>query len=179
MIGKSKKEDGVREEKRKRDPSTQPPKSSKAPAGGKSSQQAAAPQQAAPGQPQQGSFVAHKEIKLTLLNKVRQGTGPQHCAWAWVLGTLHIRECGPCACNCGLTPPQHQTSSELCTCLEGPHDRLRSCKALPHAAQRAPSRGGKGHGTALEGQGFGQEEAHGSREPFASNSRYTATLCLA
>ncbi|XP_021075958.1 zinc finger CCCH domain-containing protein 18 isoform X4 [Mus pahari] len=67
--GKSKKEDGVREEKRKRDPSTQPPKSSKAPAGGKSSQQAAAPQQAAPGQPQQGSFVAHKEIKLTLLNK--------------------------------------------------------------------------------------------------------------
>lgn len=67
--GKSKKEDGVREEKRKRDPSTQPPKSSKAPAGGKASQQAAAPQPAAPGQPQQGSFVAHKEIKLTLLNK--------------------------------------------------------------------------------------------------------------
>uniref|UniRef100_A0A8C9JDP3 Zinc finger CCCH-type containing 18 n=1 Tax=Panthera tigris altaica TaxID=74533 RepID=A0A8C9JDP3_PANTA len=29
----------------------------------------AAPQQAPPGQPQQGSFVAHKEIKLTLLNK--------------------------------------------------------------------------------------------------------------
>ncbi|XP_027241473.1 zinc finger CCCH domain-containing protein 18 isoform X2 [Cricetulus griseus] len=67
--GKSKKEDGVREEKRKRDPSTQPPKSSKAPTGGKSSQQSAAPQQTAPGQPQQGSFVAHKEIKLTLLNK--------------------------------------------------------------------------------------------------------------
>lgn len=71
LTGKSKKEDGVREEKRKRDPSTQPPKSSKAPTGGKSSQQSAAPQQTAPGQPQQGSFVAHKEIKLTLLNKVR------------------------------------------------------------------------------------------------------------
>lgn len=70
--GKSKKEDGVREEKRKRDPSAQPPKSSKAPAGGKASQQAAAPQQAAPGQPQQGSFVAHKEIKLTLLNKAAE-----------------------------------------------------------------------------------------------------------
>ncbi|XP_036010257.1 zinc finger CCCH domain-containing protein 18 isoform X4 [Mus musculus] len=67
--GKSKKEDGVREEKRRRDPSAQPPKSSKAPAGGKASQQAAAPQPAVPGQPQQGSFVAHKEIKLTLLNK--------------------------------------------------------------------------------------------------------------
>lgn len=133
MIGKSKKEDGVREEKRKRDPSTQPPKSSKAPAGGKSSQQAAAPQQAAPGQPQQGSFVAHKEIKLTLLNKVRQGDRPASLhlglragdstqgAWpAWVL-----------------TPPQPQTSSELCTCLEEPRpDMLRSCKALPHAAQR-------------------------------------------
>ncbi|XP_073882859.1 zinc finger CCCH domain-containing protein 18 isoform X6 [Macaca fascicularis] len=67
--GKSKKEDGVKEEKRKRDSSTQPPKSSKPPAGGKSSQQPSTPQQAPPGQPQQGTFVAHKEIKLTLLNK--------------------------------------------------------------------------------------------------------------
>lgn len=107
MIGKSKKEDGVREEKRKRDPSTQPPKSSKAPAGGKSSQQAAAPQQAAPGQPQQGSFVAHKEIKLTLLNKVRQGDRPAllHLglgAGDSTQGTSHIHERGPCACTCGL-----------------------------------------------------------------------------
>lgn len=111
MIGKSKKEDGVREEKRKRDPSAQPPKSSKAPAGGKASQQAAAPQQAAPGQPQQGSFVAHKEIKLTLLNKVRQGTGLQSWAWAWVLGTRPkgprtFQECSLCACACSLQPGQ-------------------------------------------------------------------------
>ncbi|KAK2085682.1 hypothetical protein P7K49_036982 [Saguinus oedipus] len=70
--GKSKKEDGVKEEKRKRDSSTQPPKSAKAPAGGKSSQQPPTPQQAPSGQPQQGTFVAHKEIKLTLLNKVRE-----------------------------------------------------------------------------------------------------------
>lgn len=67
--GKSKKEDGVKEEKRKRDSSTQPPKSSKPSTGGKSAQQPATPQQAPPGQPQQGAFVAHKEIKLTLLNK--------------------------------------------------------------------------------------------------------------
>lgn len=69
--GKSKKEDGVKEEKRKRDSSTQPPKSSKPSTGGKSTQQPSTPQQAPPGQPQQGAFVAHKEIKLTLLNKVR------------------------------------------------------------------------------------------------------------
>ncbi|XP_048210913.1 zinc finger CCCH domain-containing protein 18 isoform X3 [Perognathus longimembris pacificus] len=67
--GKSKKEDGVKEEKRRRDPSTQPPKSSKPAAGGKSSQPPAGGQQVPPGQLQQGSFVAHKEIKLTLLNK--------------------------------------------------------------------------------------------------------------
>nr|XP_008507093.1 PREDICTED: zinc finger CCCH domain-containing protein 18 [Equus przewalskii] len=67
--GKSKKEDGVKEEKRKRDSSTQPPKSSKPSAGGKSSQQPTTHQQAPPGQPQQGAFMAHKEIKLTLLNK--------------------------------------------------------------------------------------------------------------
>ncbi|XP_073911587.1 zinc finger CCCH domain-containing protein 18 isoform X4 [Castor canadensis] len=67
--GKSKKEDSVKEEKRKRDTSTQPPKSSKPLAGGKSSQQPTGAQPAPPGQPQQGSFVAHKEIKLTLLNK--------------------------------------------------------------------------------------------------------------
>lgn len=69
--GKSKKEDGVKEDKRKRDSSTQPPKSSKSSTGNKSSQQPTAPQQAPSGQPQQGAFVAHKEIKLTLLNKVR------------------------------------------------------------------------------------------------------------
>ncbi|XP_062968056.1 zinc finger CCCH domain-containing protein 18 isoform X1 [Cynocephalus volans] len=67
--GKSKKEDGVKEEKRKRDSSTQPPKSVKPPAGGKSSQQPTTPQQAPAGQPQQSTFIAHKEIKLTLLNK--------------------------------------------------------------------------------------------------------------
>ncbi|KAF6079982.1 zinc finger CCCH-type containing 18 [Phyllostomus discolor] len=67
--GKSKKEDGVKEDKRKRDSSTQPPKSSKSSTGSKSSQQPTTPQQAPPGQPQQGTFVAHKEIKLTLLNK--------------------------------------------------------------------------------------------------------------
>jgi hypothetical protein len=71
LAGKSKKEDSVKEEKRKRDTSTQPPKSSKPLAGGKSSQQPTGAQPAPPGQPQQGSFVAHKEIKLTLLNKVR------------------------------------------------------------------------------------------------------------
>lgn len=70
LAGKSKKEDGVKEDKRKRDSSAQLPKSSKPSAGGKPPQPAA-PQQAPPGQPQQGSFVAHKEIKLTLLNKVR------------------------------------------------------------------------------------------------------------
>nr|KAF6412315.1 zinc finger CCCH-type containing 18 [Rousettus aegyptiacus] len=67
--GKSKKEDGIKEDKRKRDSSTQLPKSSKLSAGGKSAQQSSTPQQAPPGQPQQGAFVAHKEIKLTLLNK--------------------------------------------------------------------------------------------------------------
>ncbi|XP_023616883.1 zinc finger CCCH domain-containing protein 18 isoform X8 [Myotis lucifugus] len=67
--GKSKKEDGVKEDKRKRDSSTQPPKSSKSSTGSKSSQQPTTPQQAPSGQPQQGTFVAHKEIKLTLLNK--------------------------------------------------------------------------------------------------------------
>lgn len=66
--GKSKKEDGVKEDKRKRDSSAQLPKSSRPSAGGKA-QQPTAPQQAPPGQPQQGTFVAHKEIKLTLLNK--------------------------------------------------------------------------------------------------------------
>uniref|UniRef100_A0A9W3FCJ3 Zinc finger CCCH domain-containing protein 18-like n=1 Tax=Camelus bactrianus TaxID=9837 RepID=A0A9W3FCJ3_CAMBA len=67
--GKSKKEDGVKADKRKRDPSTQPPKPSRPSAGSRPSQQPTAPQQAPPGQPQQGTFIAHKEIKLTLLNK--------------------------------------------------------------------------------------------------------------
>lgn len=71
LAGKSKKEDGIKEDKRKRDSSTQLPKSSKLSAGGKSAQQSSTPQQAPPGQPQQSAFVAHKEIKLTLLNKVR------------------------------------------------------------------------------------------------------------
>lgn len=68
LAGKSKKEDGVKEDKRKRDSSAQLPKSSRPSAGAKP-QQPTAPQQAPPGQPQQGTFVAHKEIKLTLLNK--------------------------------------------------------------------------------------------------------------
>lgn len=75
LAGKSKKEDGVKEEKRKRDVSAQPPKS-KPSASGKSSQQPAAPAPAPPGQPPQASFVAHKEIKLTLLNKVSWPGGP-------------------------------------------------------------------------------------------------------
>lgn len=69
--GKSKREDGAKEDKRKKDSSSQPAKSTRAPAGGKASQASTTPQQAAPGQAAQGSFVAHKEIKLTLLNKVR------------------------------------------------------------------------------------------------------------
>ncbi|XP_010842301.1 PREDICTED: zinc finger CCCH domain-containing protein 18 [Bison bison bison] len=67
--GKSKKEDGVKVDKRKRDSSTQPPKPSRTPAGGRSSQQPTTPQQAPPGQPPAATFIAHKEIKLTLLNK--------------------------------------------------------------------------------------------------------------
>ncbi|XP_036201281.1 zinc finger CCCH domain-containing protein 18 isoform X12 [Myotis myotis] len=73
--GKSKKEDGIKEDKRKRDSSTQPPKSSKSSTGSKSSQQPTTPQQAPSGQPQQGTFVAHKEIKLTLLNKAADRGG--------------------------------------------------------------------------------------------------------
>uniref|UniRef100_G3UBQ4 Zinc finger CCCH-type containing 18 n=1 Tax=Loxodonta africana TaxID=9785 RepID=G3UBQ4_LOXAF len=72
--GKSKKEDGIKEEKRKRDSSTQPPKSTKPSAGSRSSQQPSTPQQAPPGQPPQAAFVAHKEIKLTLLNKATDKT---------------------------------------------------------------------------------------------------------
>ncbi|OWK15871.1 hypothetical protein Celaphus_00004038 [Cervus elaphus hippelaphus] len=67
--GKSKKEDGVKVDKRKRDSSTQPPKPSRTPAGGRSSQQPTTPQQVPPGQPPAATFIAHKEIKLTLLNK--------------------------------------------------------------------------------------------------------------
>uniref|UniRef100_A0A8C0AML0 Zinc finger CCCH-type containing 18 n=1 Tax=Bos mutus grunniens TaxID=30521 RepID=A0A8C0AML0_BOSMU len=69
LAGKSKKEDGVKVDKRKRDSSTQPPKPSRTPAGGRSSQQPTTPQQAPPGQPPAATFIAHKEIKLTLLNK--------------------------------------------------------------------------------------------------------------
>ncbi|KAJ8785937.1 hypothetical protein J1605_006897 [Eschrichtius robustus] len=74
--GKSKKEDGVKADKRKRDPSTQPPKPSRTPAGGRSSQQPTTPQQAPPGQPPPAAFIAHKEIKLTLLNKRLEGRSP-------------------------------------------------------------------------------------------------------
>ncbi|XP_059988500.1 zinc finger CCCH domain-containing protein 18 isoform X2 [Lagenorhynchus albirostris] len=73
--GKSKKEDGVKADKRKRDPSTQPPKPSRTPAGGRSSQQPTTPQQAPPGQPPPATFIAHKEIKLTLLNKAADKGG--------------------------------------------------------------------------------------------------------
>ncbi|KAG8508133.1 Zinc finger CCCH domain-containing protein 18, partial [Galemys pyrenaicus] len=72
--GKPKKEDGVREEKRRRD-SAQAAKATKPSAGAKASQQPAAPPLAAPGQPPQGTFVAHKEIKLTLLNKAAEKGG--------------------------------------------------------------------------------------------------------
>lgn len=70
--GKSKKEDSAKEEKRKRDASAQLLKSAKLAQGSKS-QQLLQPQQPAAPQAQQGGF-AHKEIKLTLLNKVRGGT---------------------------------------------------------------------------------------------------------
>lgn len=65
-------------DKRKRDSSTQPPKPSRTTAGGRSSQQPTTPQQAPPGQPPAAAFIAHKEIKLTLLNKVG--------LWAVLLG---------------------------------------------------------------------------------------------
>ncbi|XP_070248259.1 zinc finger CCCH domain-containing protein 18-like isoform X2 [Myotis yumanensis] len=67
--GKSKREDGVKEDRRKRDASTPPPKSSKSSTGSQSSQRPTAPQRAPCGQPPQGAWVAHKGIKLTLLNK--------------------------------------------------------------------------------------------------------------
>lgn len=72
--GKSKKEDSAKEEKRKRDASAQLLKSAK-PAQGSKSQQLLQPQQPAAPQAQQGGFSAHKEIKLTLLNKVRGAGG--------------------------------------------------------------------------------------------------------
>lgn len=83
--GKSKKEDSAKEEKRKRDVPAQL-KSAKPTQGGKSQQLLQAQQPTAP-QAQQGGFSAHKEIKLTLLNKVRGGVaqfpalrGPR-CGW--------------------------------------------------------------------------------------------------
>ncbi|KYO43066.1 zinc finger CCCH domain-containing protein 18 isoform D [Alligator mississippiensis] len=66
--GKSKKEDSAKEEKRKRETPAQAPKSAK-PAPGSKSQQLLPSQQPAAPQAQQGGFSAHKEIKLTLLNK--------------------------------------------------------------------------------------------------------------
>lgn len=73
--GKSKKEDGTKEDKRKRDPASQAAKSSRPGAGGRPAQQPPSAQQTPPGQPQQGAFVAHKEIKLTLLNKAAEKGG--------------------------------------------------------------------------------------------------------
>lgn len=91
LTGKSKKEDGVKVDKRKRDSSTQPPKPSRTPAGGRSSQQPTTPQQVPPGQPPAATFIAHKEIKLTLLNKVGLWAvllGPQD-PWLGQLAALH------------------------------------------------------------------------------------------
>lgn len=82
--GKSKKEDSAKEEKRKRDASAQLLKSAKLAQGSKS-QQLLQPQQPAAPQAQQGGF-AHKEIKLTLLNKVRGGTPGVRGADGAVLG---------------------------------------------------------------------------------------------
>lgn len=115
LAGKSKKEDGVKEDKRKRDSSTQPPKSSKPSTGSKSSQQPTTPQQAPPGPPQQGTFVAHKEIKLTLLNKVRpqallvgapgnhmpQGHPGTETKWGSANGLLNVVDgYHPCSSSC-------------------------------------------------------------------------------
>lgn len=72
--GKSKKEDSTKEEKRKRDVPAQLLKSAK-PTQGSKSQQVLQTQQPSAPQSQQGGFSAHKEIKLTLLNKVRGGVG--------------------------------------------------------------------------------------------------------
>ncbi|XP_075571415.1 zinc finger CCCH domain-containing protein 18 isoform X3 [Pelecanus crispus] len=66
--GKSKKEDSAKEEKRKRDAPAQLLKSAK-PTQGSKSQQLLQTQQPSAPQSQQGGFSAHKEIKLTLLNK--------------------------------------------------------------------------------------------------------------
>ncbi|XP_059527872.1 zinc finger CCCH domain-containing protein 18-like [Myotis daubentonii] len=70
--GTSKREDGEKEDQRKREASTRPPKSSKSSTGSQSSQQPTVPQRAPSGQPPQGARVAHKEIKLTLLNKAAE-----------------------------------------------------------------------------------------------------------
>lgn len=67
--GKSKKEDSAKEEKRKRDAPAQLLKSAK-PTPGSKSQQVPQGQQPSAPQAQQGGFSGHKEIKLTLLNKV-------------------------------------------------------------------------------------------------------------
>lgn len=79
--GKSKKEDSAKEEKRKRETPAQAPKSAK-PAPGSKSQQLLPSQQPAAPQAQQGGFSAHKEIKLTLLNKVStQACSPLGNSW--------------------------------------------------------------------------------------------------
>ncbi|KAL7979725.1 hypothetical protein Chor_004883 [Crotalus horridus] len=66
FAGKAKRESGPKEEKRKRDVPAQPAKAAKPTSGGKS-QQPPAPHP--PPQVQPAGFSAHKEIKLTLLNK--------------------------------------------------------------------------------------------------------------
>nr|XP_058132288.1 zinc finger CCCH domain-containing protein 18-like [Dasypus novemcinctus] len=70
--GKSKKTLGVKEDKRKRDTSTQAPKSRNPQAGSRSPQLPLAQQEAPPGQAAQGALTAHREIKLILLNKVTE-----------------------------------------------------------------------------------------------------------
>lgn len=75
LTGKSKKEGGgVKEEKRKREAPVQPPKPAK-PTPGSKTQHPPPVQQPQPPQPQPAGFSAHKEIKLTLLNKVREWGG--------------------------------------------------------------------------------------------------------
>lgn len=88
--GKSKKEDSAKEEKRKRDVPAQLLKSAK-PTQGSKSQQLLQTQQPSAPQSQQGGFSAHKEIKLTLLNKVRGRVGAVPPCWGseermrWIL----------------------------------------------------------------------------------------------
>lgn len=100
--GKSKKEDSAKEEKRKRDVPAQLLKSAK-PTQGSKSQQLLQTQQPSAPQSQQGGFSAHKEIKLTLLNKVgaipstrglRGADGMDAGARGWRKGSSRLRAVG-------------------------------------------------------------------------------------